>query len=156
MPQWEMAAAPKEAGFIDFYRDEYQGAVRLAYRLAGSEQVAEDVVRGVFVATRERFRQLPNPTAYLRLEIVRRCRATWHHDRIHRLRARRAPLPPHVASTLFGALMALPHRQRAVLVLRYWSDWSDVEIGQALGCRPATVGRAARRGLVRLQRETRR
>jgi len=50
-------------------------------------------------------------------------------------------------------LLHLPYRQRAVLVLRYWGDWSEVEIAEALGCRSGTVKTLASRGLARLRKE---
>jgi RNA polymerase sigma factor (sigma-70 family) len=48
-------------------------------------------------------------------------------------------------------LARLPHRQRAVLVLRYYEGWSENEIAAALGCSPGTVKTHAARGLSRLQ-----
>ncbi|HEY3718101.1 MAG TPA: sigma factor-like helix-turn-helix DNA-binding protein [Jatrophihabitantaceae bacterium] len=36
-------------------------------------------------------------------------------------------------------LATLPARQRAVLVLRYYSDLADDEIARTLGCRVGTV-----------------
>lgn len=39
-----------------------------------------------------------------------------------------------------SALLAgLPRRQRTAVVLRYYSDLSDLEIAQAMGCSPGTV-----------------
>lgn len=45
------------------------------------------------------------------------------------------------------ALQALPRRQRAVLVLRYYADLPDAEIADLLGCSPGTVKTHAHRGL---------
>ena len=36
--------------------------------------------------------------------------------------------------------------------MRYWADWSEAEIAEALGCRPGTVKTLASRGLERLPR----
>jgi RNA polymerase sigma-70 factor (sigma-E family) len=55
---------------------------------------------------------------------------------------------------LLRALAALPPRQRAVLVLRYWEDLPDVQIAAALDCSPATVRSQAARGLARLRQLT--
>jgi RNA polymerase sigma factor (sigma-70 family) len=54
---------------------------------------------------------------------------------------------------MVDAMLHLPYRQRAVLVLRYWGDWSEAEIASALKCRPGTVKALASRGLARLRRE---
>jgi RNA polymerase sigma-70 factor (sigma-E family) len=52
---------------------------------------------------------------------------------------------------LMRALAALPKRQRAVLVLRYYSDLSEPEIADILGCSLGTVKSQASRGLARLR-----
>ena len=50
------------------------------------------------------------------------------------------------------ALRAVPPRQRAVLVLRYWNDLSVEETAAALGCTTGTVKSQAARGLTALRR----
>jgi RNA polymerase sigma-70 factor (sigma-E family) len=52
---------------------------------------------------------------------------------------------------LLQSLAALPKRQRAVLVLRYWEDLSELEIASTLGCSVGTVKSQASRGLARLR-----
>jgi RNA polymerase sigma-70 factor (sigma-E family) len=52
---------------------------------------------------------------------------------------------------LLRALAALPPRQRAVLVLRYFDDLSEAETAQMLGCSLGTVKSQAARGLARLR-----
>jgi len=48
---------------------------------------------------------------------------------------------------------ALPYRQRAVLVLRYWLGLREVEIAPLLQCRPSTVRTLHFRALARLRKE---
>ena len=50
------------------------------------------------------------------------------------------------------AIAALPYRQRAAIVMRFWHDCSEVEIAAALGCRPGTVGSLIHRALAELRR----
>jgi len=45
----------------------------------------------------------------------------------------------------------LPNRQRAAVVMRYFHDLSDVEIGAALGCRVGTVRSLISRALASLR-----
>ncbi len=49
------------------------------------------------------------------------------------------------------ALQALPVRQRAVLIMRYFEDRSEAEIAEVLSCRPGTVKSHASRALARLR-----
>ena len=142
--------------FVSLYRAEYGGMVRLAHALTGSTEDAEDVVQEAFARLQGRMTVLENPGGYLRTTVVHLC-----HDRERRLgrerRAHRAlPLPRPLslgASEVIDVLFSLPYRQRATLVMRYWADWSEAEIAEALGCRPGTVKTLASRGLERLKRE---
>jgi RNA polymerase sigma factor (sigma-70 family) len=52
---------------------------------------------------------------------------------------------------LWAMLRDLPERQRAALVLRYFHDLPDDEIGAALGCRVGTVRSLVSRGLTALR-----
>ena len=42
-------------------------------------------------------------------------------------------------SLLWPLVCALPERQRAVIVLRYYEDLTEVQIAQVMGCAPGTV-----------------
>jgi DNA-directed RNA polymerase specialized sigma24 family protein len=142
--------------FVSLYRIEYAGMVRLAHALTGSTEDAEDVVQEAFARLQGRMTVLENPGGYLRTIVVHLC-----HDRERRLgrerRAHRALPPPRPlslsATEVIDVLFSLPYRQRAALVMRYWADWSEAEIAEALGCRPGTVKTLASRGLERLKRE---
>jgi RNA polymerase sigma factor (sigma-70 family) len=50
------------------------------------------------------------------------------------------------------ALRGLPHRQREVLVLRYYLDLPDAEISQVMGIKESSVRSAAHRGLAAIER----
>jgi RNA polymerase sigma factor (sigma-70 family) len=52
---------------------------------------------------------------------------------------------------LLGALAALPARQRAVLVLRYFNDLTERQAAEVLGCPRGTVKSSAARGLATLR-----
>ena len=53
--------------------------------------------------------------------------------------------------TLWRLIRALPDRQRAVLVLRYYEDLDDVTIAQILDCSPVTVRPHAMRAPAQLR-----
>jgi RNA polymerase sigma factor (sigma-70 family) len=52
---------------------------------------------------------------------------------------------------LVRLLGQLPPRQRAVIVLRYWEQYTEAETAALLGCSEGTVKSAAARGLRRLR-----
>jgi RNA polymerase sigma factor (sigma-70 family) len=54
-------------------------------------------------------------------------------------------------AALLAALRQLPPRQRAVVVLRYWNDLTDVQIAAALGCSAGTVRSQLSRALATLR-----
>jgi RNA polymerase sigma-70 factor (sigma-E family) len=60
----------------------------------------------------------------------------------------------HLRQALIQALATLPPRQRAVLVLRYWEQFSEAEAAEMLGCSIGTVKSTASRGLSRLREVT--
>ncbi|PZF83096.1 sigma-70 family RNA polymerase sigma factor, partial [Micromonospora deserti] len=57
------------------------------------------------------------------------------------------PDSPENRLVMLQALAAVPPRQRAVLVLRYWEDLSVEEAAALLECSPGTVKSQAARGL---------
>jgi RNA polymerase sigma factor (sigma-70 family) len=147
---------PPPLTFDDFYRDRWTPTVRLAHVLTGSAPLAEDLAQEAFAAVADRFAGLDHPAAYLRTTVVNLARS--HHRR----RARHDQLLHLVdrptdselgASELLDAVDALPYREKAVLVLRYYEDLPEAEIAAALGMRPATVRTVAARALRRLRRE---
>jgi RNA polymerase sigma-70 factor (sigma-E family) len=145
-------AAPTDPTFADLYRDAYADMVRLAFLLTGSPEVSQDVVQDAFVAMHRSWSRVREPRAYLRRAVVNGC--TSHHRRRFRERARPLVVRPDAAleaDELFDVLAALPDRQRAAVVLRYWHDLDEQQIADALGCRPGTVGSLLHRALARLR-----
>jgi RNA polymerase sigma factor (sigma-70 family) len=130
--------------------------VRLAHALTGSVDAAEDIVQDAFARILGRTDGLDSPGGYLRTTVVNLCRD--RERRRRRERRLRTPSADRItlslgASEVVDVLLRLPYRQRAVLVLRYWGDWSEVEIAEALGCRSGTVKTLASRGLARLRKD---
>jgi RNA polymerase sigma-70 factor (sigma-E family) len=148
---------PGSVSFEEFYRAEYPAAVRLAWLLTHSESACEDLTQEAFAAVYRRFADLGNPGAYLRRALMNLC-STWRRNeaslrrRLLRLREEYGETPvPEPGLAL--AVRRLPYRQRVVVVARYWADWSEAEIADALGCRPGTVKSLASRALAQLRKE---
>jgi RNA polymerase sigma factor (sigma-70 family) len=51
------------------------------------------------------------------------------------------------------ALLRLPERQRAAIVLRFYEDLSDVQTAEVLRCAPGTVRSLVSRGMKTLRTE---
>jgi RNA polymerase sigma-70 factor (sigma-E family) len=159
-----MRSGETEVSFEDFVRARSDSLLRTALLLTGQRRAeAEDLLQ---LALERAYRHWPKicgsegPERY-----VRRILASASTDRWRRL-ARRpehampaggGPVVPDRTSEiadrdyLLRALAALPPRQRAVLVLRYFDDLSEVETAGVLGCSLGTVKSQAARGLARLR-----
>jgi RNA polymerase sigma-70 factor (sigma-E family) len=145
-------------GFDPFYRQEWVGAVRLCHLLTGVDAVAEDLAQESFTRVQRRWASLDNPAAYLRTALVNTCRSWQRSQGREQVRLRLVTAPDRGqaealgADELLDAVDALPFRQRAVLVLRYYLDLSESEIAVALDCRPGTVKSLASRALDQLRK----
>ena len=174
-----IAGAVPQRSFADLYLRSFAAMVRLARVLVDSPDTAEDLVQDAFVRLHRRWTGVRDPHAYLRRCVVNACRS--HHRRAWRERGSTRHGVPGVApargderqpgeapgedsvdgraeqaraddaGVLADALGALPYRQRAALVLRYYADLPDADIAVALGCRPGTVPSLVHRGLDRLR-----
>jgi RNA polymerase sigma factor (sigma-70 family) len=149
---------PPPEDFETFFGRELPRAVRLAWLLTRSATTAEDVAQDAMVAVHRRFEQLDSPSAYLTRVIVNGCgrsrRAAANQLRlVQQLSASSTGVAGAKDDYLLDAIETLPYRQRVVVVLRYWCDWSEVEIAAALACRPGTVKSLASRALTRLRTE---
>jgi RNA polymerase sigma-70 factor (sigma-E family) len=142
------------------------GAKRLAYLLTGDEALAEDIVHDAFIRLAGRLVHFRSPVAfdaYLRRTIVNLARSNFRRRRIER-RYLETTAGTGGARILFEedfaahdvvkrALMTLPYRQRAALVLRFYNDLSVHEIADVLGAPSGTVKSLLSRGLSRLRQQ---
>lgn len=129
-----------------WFREHYLGLVRLAVQLVDDQSTAEDVVQDVFARLQQGQQdldELADVGRYLRTAVVNRARSALRHRRV--VRNRLLDPPPHgeaadaaiihdaTAAAIWRAVSRLPTRQRQVLVLRYYENWSIPEIAAALG-----------------------
>ena len=118
---------------------------RTAYLLSGDWHRADEIVRLTLarvVADRRRAGPADDLAALLRAALVR----CWSADR------RRSDAGPAGRPELVRALMGMPHRQRACVVLRYWERCGVEETARLLGCPPGVVRRETTEGLQALLR----
>ncbi len=153
-------------GLADLYRRHAPAAGRLAYLLTGDRGLAEDLVQEAFVRVVGRFRHLRVPDAfdaYLRRTIVNLHTSQLRRKRVERAYlererntagARGEPTPDvGLREELWRALLRLPVRQRAAVVLRYYEDLSERDAADALRCSPAAVKSLVARAMETLRAE---
>ena len=144
--------------FDEFFRTYRAMAVRWATALVGNRAVAEELAQDAMEAVRPKLPGLDNPAGYLRRTVVNRANS-WHrwHARSQRRELRSAAGQPtsytQTTNEMLGALASLPYQQRAAVALRYWADWTDEQIADALGCAPATVRVLLHRAMATLKKE---
>lgn len=146
------------ADFDDFYRANRAAAVRWATALVGSRAIGEEIAQEALLAVGRKLASVERPEAYLRRAVVHRA-ASWHrwHGRSVQREAKATAGQPasytEPTRELLDALTSLPYQQRAAVTLRYWADWTDDQIAEALGCAPATVRVWLHRGIAALRKE---
>jgi RNA polymerase sigma-70 factor (sigma-E family) len=138
VPDAGVAPEPWAESFVELYRRERQPMVRLAYLLTGGDPAAEELVHDAFLRVHARWSSIDAPGAYLRTAVVNACQSHL------RRRSRRptltvAPDVHDAPDELTDALKALPERQRAAVVLRYYADLPEAEIAALLGCGVSAV-----------------
>ena len=162
--------AKLDGEFREFMRARWPVMVRLAYGLTGDQGHAEDVAQAAFArayASWPRVRRSGDPDAYVRQIVVNQNR---NRFRKHRVTERLTDSPPEPGpadgawtdterdyddrSVLIGALQRLGPRQRAVIVLRYWMDLTELQTAAVLNCSVGTVKSQASRALATLRQDT--
>ena len=134
---------------------------RAAYLLTGDHQTAEDLVQETYVVLVRRWQKTGavDPEAYVRRILYSRFVDGWRRRRVSELPSASPPDNPGGDETgtatdrlaLRDALTRLTHRQRAVLVLRFYEDLTEVQAAAALGISPNTVKSQTRVALQRLR-----
>lgn len=133
----------------------------MAHALTGDRHAAEDLVQGALAKAFVNWRRIRGDAGpYVKQIIYRDSASRWR--RLLKRPETPVAIPPepgparderdpHLRLLLRDALLALPPRQRAVLVLRYLEDLTVEETAAILGCRPGTVASQASRALSKLR-----
>jgi RNA polymerase sigma-70 factor (sigma-E family) len=148
----------------DLYVRNAPEGIRLAFLLTGDRDLAEDLVQDAFVRLVGRLRHLREPGAfhaYLRRTIVNLATSHFRRRRVERAYLERLAGTPAIEAnrnqeldeTMHRALLRLPERQRAAMVLRFYEDLSDVQTAEILRCSPGTVRSLVSRGMKTLRSE---
>ncbi|MBB6347632.1 SigE family RNA polymerase sigma factor [Nonomuraea muscovyensis] len=152
----------RNESFREFVAAHQQSLMRTAYLLAGDAHRAEDLLQAVLLKVLGRWSRLSridNPEAYARKALLNQ-HISWRR----RLRGGAelpSAAPPErsyssedatvVRLVMRQALMRLPPRQRAVIVLRFYEDRTERETAELLNCSIGTVKSQAHHALARLR-----
>lgn len=147
------------------FRNHASDALRLAYLLTGSRELAEDVTQEAFIRVAGRYIDIREPDAfpaYLRRTVVNLTKD--HYRRASREQAllrryRSEPSSQETATSaveqrqdLIRLLQSLPPRQRAAVILRHCFALSEKDVAEALNTSIPAAKSLISRGLSSLRK----
>jgi RNA polymerase sigma-70 factor (sigma-E family) len=157
-----MATPP--ASFDEFVALNAESLLRTAHLMTLDDGDAEDLVQDCLLKLAQSWNRvgaMDKPVAYARRVLVNLAirgskKRARRRAELGRQAAEQADDPTAVdllgiRDEVLTALGQLAPRQRAVLVLRYFHDYSETQVADALGCTTSTVRSTASRSLAQLR-----
>jgi RNA polymerase sigma-70 factor (sigma-E family) len=155
----------RDADYADFVRSRTHALLRSAYLLTGDQHLAEDLVQEALARTHRAWARLEragNAEAYTRKIMYHAQVSVWRRPKVAETLPGELPDRPAgrgddpaeaagVRISLQRALLQLSAKQRAVIVLRFFEDHTEVEAAQMLGVSVSTVKTQCARALDRLR-----
>ncbi|HVA59089.1 MAG TPA: SigE family RNA polymerase sigma factor [Mycobacteriales bacterium] len=150
-------------GFRDFVAARSRSLLRTAWLLTGDWPTAEDLVQTALAKTWLRWgsiRRREDPAAYVRRAMVNTYSTWWRRRWTGEIptaappegRVRDDPFAAvDTRGSLLAALEQLPRRQRAVVVLRFYDDFTEAQVAAMLGCSVGTVKSQTAKALAKLR-----
>lgn len=161
-----MSSTSPWAGLDDIYRELTPAAIRLAFLITSDIGEAEDAVHDAFLRVAERHRDILNTEsaqAYLNKAVIReisshRRRLVARFNRHLKVNTMSSPPPDEHAQTehrlmLLNCLSDLPVKNRTVIVLTYFADYTDQQISDITTWPIGTIKSLRSRGLASLRKE---
>jgi RNA polymerase sigma-70 factor (sigma-E family) len=151
------------SGFDEFVATRSPALLRTAYLLTADHGLAEDLLQTALAKCWFAWGRIDGPPEpYVRRTLVTTYATWWRRKWWAERPAGQLPdradpaaaVPVEDRDALWRALGALPRRQRAVVVLRYYEDLSESETAAALGISTGTVKSQAAKALAALRRDT--
>ncbi len=154
-----------EDEFVAYYAARAGQLRNTAYLLCGDWHLAEDLTQTAFTKLYRAWTRIDRHEVldqYARQVLLRTFlderRRPWRREKPDRARGRSCSTStaPEVRGSedrevLKAALMQVPKRRRAVLILRFWADLSVEQVANILGCTTGTVKSQTSRGLADLR-----
>jgi RNA polymerase sigma factor (sigma-70 family) len=139
------------------YLEQRTRLLSIAAAITLDRAVAEEVVHDAFAGFQRHADRVDNPVGYLQRSVVN---ISVNLVRRRRVAAGHPIAPPLPASTpeieeMWTAVLGLPARQRAVVVLRFWEDMTIEAIADTLGWPAGSVKSTLHRALKQLKEELR-
>jgi len=147
-----------QAGFDEQFGELLALAYRVAYRILGDRDEAHDIASETLARAYARWSTLADHAhpwvatvaGRAAIDVIRR-RSTARRYLLRTVPEQAREEQPELRLDLQRALLALPVRQREVVVLRHLADRSEQETARALGLSPGTVKSHSSRGLAALR-----
>lgn len=145
-------------GFADFVRARGGCLHRTAMLLTHDHAAAEDLVQTALAKAWQHWQRIDQPEAYVRRIMVNEFATGWR--RKWRGEVPTEELPEQAVNDddqvatragLIDALAQLPRQQRAVVVLRYFHDYTEEQTARTLGISTGTVKSHTSRALSALR-----
>ena len=150
----------RDEEFREFMQNRASQLHQSAYLMCGDWHLAHDLVQDTLVKAYQhwpRVRQADRPDAYVRRILLNEARGRWRRRErtmpVSRFPEGREPVAPDATDEitrragLLQALLVLPVRQRATVILRYLEGMSERETAAVLGCSEGTVKSQSARAL---------
>lgn len=150
----------RDTDFAEYVDERSQALRRYAYLLTGDLASADDLLQESLLKVYRRWPLAgPGIDAYVRTVIARTHISFWRHVGRREVLTEELPEAPGLDAMatvadrdeIWRHLRKLAPRQRAVVVLRFWSDLPEAEIAAVLNISVGTVKSQLHRALANLQ-----
>ena len=154
--------------FTSYVRARQPVMLRTARSLTANPSDAEDLLQTALTKTYVAWERIEDHRAldgYVRRALLNTRTSQWRKRKVDEFVCEELPEPEPVAGgddpadqqalhdAMWRAVMKLPDRQRAMVVLRYYEDLSEVQTAEVLGVSVGTVKSAVSRALGKLRED---
>ncbi|AYN40511.1 SigE family RNA polymerase sigma factor [Streptomyces dangxiongensis] len=159
---------PAYPSFASYVRARQSVLLRAARSLTANPCDAEDLLQTALAKTYVAWERIEDQRAldgYVRRALLNTRTSQWRRRRVDEFACEELPEPDHAPGdedpaerqalhdAMWRAVMKLPARQRAMVVLRYYEDLSEAQTAEVLGVSVGTVKSAVSRALGKLRED---
>jgi RNA polymerase sigma-70 factor (sigma-E family) len=161
-------ATPAYPSFASYVRARQPVLLRTARSLTANPSDAEDLLQTALAKTYVAWERIEDHRAvdgYVRRALLNTRTSQWRKRRVDEFACEELPEPEPVPGgddpaerqalhdAMWRAVLRLPARQRAMVVLRYYEDLSEAQTAEVLGVSVGTVKSAVSRALGKLRED---